>query len=126
MHISLEIMCIGRAYLGMLIVHCYLASYKYLALVLVFFTFTIFVTVTSEDVHCNIQKVKMNIRCVIHLFIVFATAACFLFLLKLMCIFFSKRRCSKIFEKKNNKKESNRDDLGSPSLDSINALYFIQ
>ena len=67
MHISVEIMRIGRAYLGMLIVHCYLASYKYLALVLVFFIFTIFVTVTSEDVHCNIRKVKMNIRCVIYL-----------------------------------------------------------
>ena len=35
-------MRIGRAYLGKLIVYCYLASCQYLALVLVFFDFAIF------------------------------------------------------------------------------------
>ena len=45
-------------------VHFYLASYQYLALVLVFLILSYFVAVTSEDVCCCIRiNVKLNIPC---------------------------------------------------------------
>ena len=42
-----------------------------------------FVIVTSEDVCCSIRNVKLNIQCETLLIVMFVTAVCFLFLLKL-------------------------------------------